>query len=113
MEPHASLDRSSVYKSKKVVDVLLRAAEPHLPDRAALGLELKFLGGQGSLVAPKILVDAIDFTNRQVFCLYVIDGEGWLKSGALEYLAHWWDFTCAALLERTLRRFFEPSEHVT
>ncbi len=106
MKIHENLGHSEVYLSNKVVDTLLLARRPRSRERDALGLELKFLGGSGSLVNPKILIDVIDFTRRPVYCLYVIDGEGWLKASALEYLAHWWDFTCAAHLERTVRSFF-------
>lgn len=106
MEVHANLGRSEIYLSNKLVDILLEARQPRNRGRDALGLELKFLGGTGSLVNPKILIDVIDFTRRPLYCLYVIDGEGWLKASALEYLAHWWDFTCSVHLERTMRSFF-------
>lgn len=108
MEVHAKLGHSAAYLSDKLVDILLRTPHAQRSDRDALGLELKFLGGSGSLVNPKILIDVIDFTNRPVYCLYVIDGEGWLKASALEFLAHWWDFTCSRHLDRTVRSFFEP-----
>ena len=107
MEVHANLGHSAVYLSNKLVDILLQSRRPRNRGREALGLELKFLGGSGSLVNPKILIDVVDFTQRPIYCLYVIDGEGWLKASALEYLAHWWDFTCSAYLERTVRSFFE------
>lgn len=106
MDTHASLGHSTAYMSKKFVDVLLRKQPPSRGGHDALGLELKFLGGSGSLVNPKILIDVIDFTSRSVYCLYVIDGEGWLRASALEFLAHWWDFTCSKHLERTVREFF-------
>jgi hypothetical protein len=100
---------SRVYKTDKVVDIVLKRDGGSNPDREVLGLELKFLGGEGSLVSPKSLIDALDFTSRPYHCLYMIDGEGWLvggKTAYVDYLAHWWEFTCAAYLERTLRRYF-------
>lgn len=103
------LTGSLVYQTDKVVDVVLRKADNAKPDRQTLGLELKFLGGTGSLVSPKSLIDALDFTNRPYHCLYMIDGEGWLEGGkttSVEYLAHWWEFTCSAHLERTLSTYF-------
>jgi hypothetical protein len=100
---------SRVYQTDKIVDVVLRRSENAKPDRTTLGLELKFLGGTGSLVAPKSFVDAVDFTSRPFHCLYVIDGEGWLEGGkiqSVDYLVHWWEFTSSAYLERTLRAYF-------
>ena len=104
------LSGSLVYQTDKVVDVVLRKVGEAKPDRQTLGLELKFLGGTGSLVSPKSLVDALDFTNRPYHCLYMIDGEGWLEGGrtpSVEFLAHWWEFTCSAFLERTLTKYFQ------
>jgi hypothetical protein len=103
------LHGSRVYQTDKVVDVVLRRIGEARPDRQTLGLELKFLGGSGSLVSPKSFVDAVDFTNRPYHCLYVIDGEGWLEGGktsSVDYLAHWWEFTNSANLERTLAAYF-------
>ena len=71
-----------------------------------LGLELKFLKGEGSLIKPKSLIDALDFTNRSIYCIYLIDGPGWLRTNYLEYLNHWWEFTNYNNLEDTLLRFF-------
>ena len=97
---------SRVYLSEKVVDVVVRDPPKAARGGRALGLELKFLSGTGSLVQPKSIVDAIDFTSRPIYCMYCIDGEGWLRGRNVEYLSHWWDFTCARLLERTLGRYF-------
>ena len=100
---------SLVYQTDKVVDVVLEKVGEVKEDRKTLGLELKFLGGSGSLVSPKSFVDAVDFTNRPFHCLYMIDGEGWLLGGkttSVEYLDHWWEFTCSAHLERTLTKYF-------
>lgn len=94
---HVNLGDSKIYKGSKVVDILI--AEE-------LGLELKYLKGTGSLVDPKSVIDAIDFTDRPVYCLYCIDGPGWLKGRHVEYLGKWWDFTCFGFLEETLDRFF-------
>ncbi len=91
-----NLGYSSVHLHDKVVDILVNET---------LGLELKFLKGEGSLVRPKALVDALDFSTRRVHCLYVIDGPGWLSN--VTYLAHWWEFTCANHLERTISEFVE------
>lgn len=101
---------SLVYRTDKIVDVVLRRVGGPKPDRQTLGLELKFLGGTGSLVSPKSLVDALDFTNRPFHCVYMIDGEGWLEGGrtsSVEYLTHSWEFTCFAFLERTLSEYFQ------
>jgi hypothetical protein len=101
---------SKVYLTDKVVDVVLRRGSGARAGRETLGLELKFLGGTGSLVAPKSFVDAVDFTNRPYYCLYVIDGEGWLEGGKtsfVDYLARWWEFTCSAYLDRSVSAFFE------
>lgn len=87
---------SAVYRTNKVVDVLVNGA---------LGLELKFLKGSGSLVGPKAMIDAIDFTSRSIYCMYVVDGPGWLIGQNVEYLHHWWDFTCFKHLEETVQRF--------
>jgi len=100
-EHHVNIGRSKVHLTDKVVDVLVNKA---------LGLELKFLNVEGSLIRPKALVDAIDFSNRSVHCIYVVDGPAWLSGGKrgisnLEYLAHWWEFTCANHLERTIAKF--------
>jgi hypothetical protein len=89
-----NLGRSRIHLTDKVVDILVNEQ---------LGLELKYLKGGGSLIRPKALVDALDFTNRRVNCLYVIDGPGWLPE--VGYLAHWWEFTCANHLEQTISRF--------
>lgn len=100
---------SRVYASDKVVDVVLRARNPKSPERAVIGLELKYLAGSGSLVAPKCFVDAVDFTRRPFHCIYLVDGKGWLEGGRtphVDYLARWWEFSDAAHLERTLLRFF-------
>lgn len=104
-EWHANLGHSKVHLTNKVVDVLVNGS---------LGLELKFLNVEGSLIRPKALVDAIDFSNRRVHCVYVVDGPAWLsgsKAGMsnLEYLAHWWEFTCAEHLERTIQKFNQLS----
>lgn len=92
-----NLGPSIVYRTKKVVDILINGE---------LGLELKFLKGSGSLVQPKSIVDALDFTNRHVYCLYLVDGPGWLKSQNVEYLSRWWDFTCLKHLETTVDSYF-------
>jgi hypothetical protein len=92
---------SPVYAGNRIVDVLVQSAAGK-----SLGLELKYLGGNGSLVKPKILVDAIDFTHRPVDCIYVIDGPGWLETKNVEYLAAWWSFSCAEHLPATLREYF-------
>lgn len=105
-KPQVSLGYSKVHLSDKVVDVLVNES---------LGLELKFLNVAGSLIRPKAFVDAIDFTNRAVHCIYVVDGPAWLFGGKrgeggmsnLQYLAHWWEFTCAHHLERTISKFME------
>lgn len=93
---HATVGQSKIHLTEKFVDILVNGS---------LGLELKFLKGEGSLIRPKALVDALDFSNRPVHCLYVIDGPGWLTN--VEYLAHWWEFTCANHLERTTSKFME------
>jgi hypothetical protein len=99
---HVNLGFSKVHLTDKYVDVLVNDS---------LGLELKFLKVEGSLIRPKALVDAIDFSNRPVHCLYVVDGPAWLSGGKgmsnLDYLAHWWEFTCANCLERTISKFME------
>jgi hypothetical protein len=103
------LGYSPIHLGDKIVDVVVSSKA------GKIGLELKFLRGEGSLVRPKALIDALDFTHRPIYCIYVIDGPGWLKGGVrrgvsnVEYLAHWWDFTCSAHLEETLTRFFEMS----
>jgi hypothetical protein len=102
---HVKLDyRSPVYAGDRVVDGLVCSE-----DGLSLGLELKYLHGNGSLVKPKTLVDAIDFTHRPVDCIYVIDGPGWLETKNVEYLATWWRFTCLSALERTLGHYFPNS----
>jgi hypothetical protein len=99
---HVNLGHSIVHLTDKYVDVLVNDS---------LGLELKFLKVGGSLIRPKALVDAIDFSNRPVHCIYVVDGPAWLSGGRgmsnLDYLAHWWEFTCASHLERTISRFMD------
>jgi hypothetical protein len=104
-ERHVNLGPSKVHLTDKVVDALVNGS---------LGLELKFLNVEGSLIRPKALVDAIDFSNRRVHCVYVVDGPAWLlgsKAGMsnLEYLDHWWEFTCAEHLERTVLKFTQLS----
>ena len=100
---HVKLDyRSPVYAGDRIVDVLVRR-----PTDRSLGLELKYLHGNGSLVKPKILVDALDFTHRPIDCIYVIDGPGWLETKNVEYLATWWSFTSLEFLQPTLAAFFE------
>lgn len=102
-QSHARLDYSSpVYSSEKVVDVLVVDGR-----HRSLGLELKYLQGDGSLVKPKILIDAIDFTNRPVDCIYVVDGTGWLSSRNIEYLDQWWAFTSLRHLRETLASAFD------
>ena len=95
---HVYMGYSNVYLSKRYVDVVVN-------DK--LGLELKFLKGGGSLIKPKSLVDALDFTNRPIDSIYLIDGIGWLLSGNVEYLDEWWTFTNSANLENSLIKYFE------
>jgi len=103
-KPHVNLGYSRVHLTDKVVDVLVNDS---------LGLELKFLNVGGSLIRPKALVDAIDFSDRSVQCIYVVDGPAWLSGGTksgmtnLSYLGHWWEFTCAKHLEHTISRFMK------
>lgn len=92
---------SPVYISGKVVDKIVES-----DDGRRLGFELKYLHGDGSLVKPKALIDAIDFTNRPFDCLYLVDGPGWLASRNIEYLYRWWSFTSTAAVESTLREYF-------
>ncbi|MBI5711782.1 MAG: hypothetical protein HZC42_15975 [Candidatus Eisenbacteria bacterium] len=93
---------SPVYVSRKIPDLVVR-------DRAKeryLGLELKYLRGTGSLVKPKVLIDAIDFTHRPIDCIYVVDGEGWMADKNVQYLERWWQFTDARHLGSTLDEYF-------
>lgn len=94
---------SPIYDSAKRPDIVLRDNRK----TSFLGLELKYLHGGGSLIKPKTLADAIDFTHRPIACIYVIDGPGWLASGNVEYLARWWQFTSTAFLLQTLQSYFE------
>jgi hypothetical protein len=95
-----SMGYSKVYLKNRYVDIVVN-------DR--LGLELKFLKGDGSLVKPKSLIDALDFTIRPIDSIYLIDGPGWLSSGNVEYLNEWWTFTNSANLKDSLVRYFEKS----
>jgi hypothetical protein len=103
VSPHVPLDyQSPVYAGDRIVDLLIAPRQGH-----SLGLEMKYLHGNGSLVKPKVLADAIDFTHRPVDCIYVIDGPGWHETKNVEYLATWWSFTDTAHLEQTLAEFFQ------
>lgn len=97
-KPQVSMGYSTVYLKNRIVDVVVNER---------LGLEMKYLKGDGSLVKPKSLIDALDFTVRPIDSIYLIDGPGWLKSKNIEYLNEWWTFTNSANLENSLKRYFE------
>jgi hypothetical protein len=93
--------QSVVYVSQKIFDLVVSDGT-----RDKLGLELKYLHGDGSLVKPKALIDAIDFTQRPFDCIYVIDGPGWQMSKNVEYLERWWTFSSSVFLRRTFNSRF-------
>ena len=93
---------SPVYDSKKLLDFIVADGD----DERFLGLELKYLKGTGSLVKPKALIDAIDFSSRPIDCIYVIDGLDWTKGKNVEFLDRWWGVTNTEYLIRTLDDYF-------